>query len=78
MPSVLPPLLLEFSRCRRSAAQRVIIASYETVRQWWRKFGPKYARTLKRRQGRLGDTWYLDEVFITINGQRQLPQEMPP
>jgi putative transposase len=48
-----------------------IIASYETVRQWCRKLGPKYARTLKRRQGRLGDTWYLDEVFITINGQRQ-------
>jgi len=23
------------------------------------------------RQGRLGDTRYLDEVFITINGQRQ-------
>ena len=23
------------------------------------------------RRGRLGDTWYLDEVFVTINGQRQ-------
>ena len=22
-------------------------------------------------QGRLGDTWFLDEVFVTINGQRQ-------
>ena len=36
-----------------------------------RKFGPDYARQLKRRQGRLGDTWFLDEVFVTINGQRQ-------
>ena len=35
------------------------------------KFGPDYARRLKRRQGRLGDTWFLDEVFVTINGQRQ-------
>ena len=35
------------------------------------KFGPKYARTLKRRQGRLGDTWHLDELFVTIQGQRQ-------
>ena len=26
---------------------------------------------MKRRQGRLGDTWFLDEVFVTINGQRQ-------
>jgi transposase-like protein len=32
---------------------------------------PGYAAKLKRRQGRLGDTWYLDEVFVTIRGQRQ-------
>ncbi len=27
--------------------------------------------TLKRRQGRLGDTWHLDELFLTIQGRRQ-------
>jgi putative transposase len=26
---------------------------------------------LKRQEGRLGDTWYLDELFVTIQGQRQ-------
>ena len=52
-------------------AERGIIVSYKTVRQWCGKFGPDYARQLKRRQGRLGDTWFLDEVFVTINGQRQ-------
>ena len=26
---------------------------------------------MKRRQGRLGDTWHLDEVFVTIQGRRQ-------
>ena len=52
-------------------AERGIIVSYETVRQWCGKFGPDYARQLKRRQGRLGETWFLDEVFVTINGQRQ-------
>ena len=45
--------------------------TYETVRQWCQKFGPAYARKLKKRQGRLGDTWYLDEVFITIQGEQQ-------
>ena len=35
------------------------------------KFGPEYARRLKRRQDRLGDTWHLDEVFIKIQGKRQ-------
>ena len=24
-----------------------------------------------RRRGRLGDTWHLDELFVTIQGQRQ-------
>ena len=52
-------------------AERGIIVSYETIRQWCGKFGPDYARRLKRRQGRLGDTWFLDEVFVAINGQRQ-------
>ena len=34
------------------------------------KFGPDYARKLRRRQGRLGDTWFLDELFVTIRGER--------
>ena len=29
------------------------------------------ARISETSQGRLGDTWFLDEVFVTINGQRQ-------
>ena len=52
-------------------AQRGITVSYEAIRLWCIKFGPEYARGLKRRQGRLGDTWHLDEVFITIQGERQ-------
>jgi len=49
-------------------AERGVTVTYETVRQWCQKFGPDYARKLKKRQGRLGDTWYIDEVFITIQG----------
>ena len=62
---------LSFRDVEDSLAERGIIVSYETIRQWCGKFGPDYARQLKRRQGRLGDTWFLDEVFVTINGQRQ-------
>jgi len=51
-------------------AERGILVSYETVRQWCRKFGPAYARAVRRRSGRHGDTWYLDEVFVTIKGRR--------
>ncbi len=52
-------------------AERGITVSYETLRHWCRKFGAGYARTLKRREGRLGDTWHLDELFVNIQGQRQ-------
>ncbi len=49
---------------------RILRSTRPTVRQWCRKFGPDYARKLKKRQGRLGDAWYLDEVFITIQGEQ--------
>jgi hypothetical protein len=45
--------------------------TYERIRQQSIKFGAQFARCLKRRQGRLGDTQHLDELFITINGERQ-------
>ncbi len=51
-------------------AERGIIVSYEAIRQWCLKFGPDYAGKLRRRQGRLGDTWFMDEIFVTINGVR--------
>jgi len=47
-------------------AERGIAVSYEAIRQWCNRFGPEYARKLKKRQSRLGDAWYLDEVFIKI------------
>ncbi len=62
---------LSFRDVEDLLAERGITVSYETIRQWCRKFGTDYARTLKRREGRLGDTWYLDELFVNIQGQRQ-------
>ncbi len=52
---------LSFRDVEDLLAQRGITVSYEAIRLSCFKFGPEYARTLKRRQGRLGDTWYLDE-----------------
>jgi putative transposase len=62
---------LSFREVEELLAERGIIVTYETVRQWCQKFGPDYARKLKKRQGRLGDIWHIDEVFVTIQGQRQ-------
>jgi putative transposase len=61
---------LSFRDVEDLLAERGIIVSYETIRIWCQKFGPGYARNLKRRQGRLGDSWHLDEVFIRINGKQ--------
>jgi putative transposase len=47
-----------------------VIVSYEAIRKWCRKFDQAYANQLRRRRPRPGDTWHLDEVFLTINGAR--------
>ena len=62
---------LSFRDAEDLLAQRGITVSYETIRQWCHTFGPAYAKTLRRRRGRLGDTWYLDELFVRIQGRRR-------
>ena len=52
-------------------AERGVTVSYETIREWSRKFGGPYARWMRAKRGRLGDRWHLDEVFLTINGKLQ-------
>ena len=51
-------------------AQRGIIVSYESIRLWCIKFGRIYTRRLKRRYHGYGDTFYIDEVFVKINGKQ--------
>ncbi len=48
-------------------AERGIVVSYESIRLWCNKFGPPYARRLKRRHQGFGDTFYSDEVFVKID-----------
>ncbi len=62
---------LSFRDAEDLLAQRGITVSYETIRQWCHTFGPEYARSLRRKRGRLGDTWYLDELFVKIQGRRR-------
>src|ERR1700730_2919335 len=59
---------LSFRDTEDLLAQRGITVSYEAIRQGRQRFGPEYARILRRRQGRLGGTWYLDDVFVIIQG----------
>jgi putative transposase len=65
-----PPDIISLRDVEDLLAERGVIVSYESVRHSCGKFEPDYARQLRRRQGQLGDTWFLDEVFITIAGRR--------
>ena len=62
---------LSFRDVEDLLAERGMTVSYEAIRQWCQTFGLDYARRLRRRRGRMGDTWYLDEMFVTIQGRRQ-------
>ena len=49
-------------------AERGITVSREAIRLWCIKFGAVYTRRLKRKHRGYGDTFYIDEVFVKING----------
>ena len=51
-------------------AQRGITVSREAIRLWCIKFGAIYTRRLKRSHRGYGDTFYIDEVFVKINGKQ--------
>ncbi len=52
-------------------AEREINVSYETNRRWCTRFSPIYANRLRKRSGPGGDQWFVDEVFIRIDGQQR-------
>ena len=64
---------LSFRDAEDLLAQRGITVTYETIRQWCRRFGPAYAQSLRRQRGRMGDTWHLDELFVNIQGPATVP-----
>src|ERR1700689_339197 len=51
-------------------AERGLDVSYETVRRWVLKFGPVFAKELRRRRHRPTSQWHLDEMAVLIGGQR--------
>ncbi len=51
-------------------AERGITVSYESIRLWCNKFGLKYARRLKKKHQGYGDTFFIDEVFVKIDGKQ--------
>ena len=52
-------------------AQRGIEVRRESIRLWCNKFGPMFARRLRRVHQGDGDTFFIDEVFVNIQGEMQ-------
>lgn len=51
-------------------AERGVTVSREAIRLWCIKFAAVYTRRLKRKHRGYGDTFYIDEVFVKINGKQ--------
>ncbi|WP_288900304.1 IS6 family transposase [uncultured Sneathiella sp.] len=54
--------------------ERGIDICHETVRYWWNRFGPLFAREIRKKrlyppQNHSNWRWHLDEVFVKINGE---------
>ena len=61
---------LSFRDVEEILAQRGIDVSYETIRAWTLKFGPKIAASLCRRKLPPSPRWHLDEMVCRIGGVR--------
>ena len=61
---------LSFRAVEELLFERGVVVTYEAIRQWCRKFGQRYANQLRRRRPRPGDKWHVDEVLLTIKGER--------
>src|SRR3977135_2649324 len=51
-------------------AERGLQVSYETVRRWVLKFGPRIAPKPRRCRPRPSDRWHLDQMVVPIAGKR--------
>ena len=59
---------LSFRDIEDLLAEGGIKVSYEAIRSWCREFG-RVRPHPRQRQGRLGNIWHVDEVFITNRGE---------
>src|SRR5580693_1737235 len=48
---------------------RGIVFSYEAVGDWEAKLTPALADSLRRRRGKVGRSWYVDETYVKVQGR---------
>ena len=67
------PLYYRFTLSYRDVeellAERGIDMSFEMVCRWQLKFGPIYARRMRRKRSRPSTVWHIDEAFLKVAGR---------
>jgi putative transposase len=61
---------LSFRDVKELLAERGIEVSYESIRRWVTRFGPRLAEALRRREAKPGRVWHLDEMTVRIGRTR--------
>ncbi len=49
--------------------ERVVVVSYESVRNWCERFGTMFACRAKAVRPSTGTTWQLDKLFVKLRGE---------
>ena len=52
--------------------ERGVVVTYETIRRWCTKFGLSVAQGAWQARPRPGRTWHLDEMFVSLHGNRHI------
>ena len=50
--------------------ERGVEVTYKPVRRWCAKFEPHFAQRARQARLRPGATWHLDEMFVSLHGER--------
>lgn len=70
--------MLSYRDVEELLVERGLDVSFEPIRRWVLKFGLQFARNLRARRPRPSGPWHLDEMVVSIGGNRHwLCQAVP-
>ncbi|WP_211704308.1 IS6 family transposase, partial [Paraburkholderia aspalathi] len=49
--------------------ERGVTVTYESIRNWFERFGAQFARRAKIARDKPGSTWHMDELFVNLRGE---------
>lgn len=68
---------LRFRDVEEIMAERGVVLTYMTIRQWCLKFGQQYANEVKHSRPRTGDTWHAGRASFSPSMGKRTPSGEP-